>query len=260
MPPGCEAFSNSSADALCALRPSIEDRPAGEHRRRADQRMKQAVNAVVDDLARRHGDLADAGEIVAAEAIEHGAVVGHQRLHPRRIEDMQAGDDVAVVAHFQDIGIAARQLRQHPAFLELIAGLVIVRPPQHRRECRVGRLRPDVVLVLLGELDAQLGDVARDQRLAGEVGMKRRRRVGVDRDVALPGAGNGSWMIGYQPPRPSITELSAFCFSPVNGIGRPKIRISASPALFHAAAGPHPSARRHRCRAAPLPPAGHQCS
>ena len=122
------------------------------------------------------------------QAIEHAAIVGHQRLHPAWVEHMQRGDDVAIVALLQDVGVAAGQFRQHPAFPELVAGLVVVRPPQHRAECRVGDLVPDVVVVLLDQLQPQLGDVARDQRLAGEVGMKRRCRD-VDLHVALPGAG-----------------------------------------------------------------------
>ena len=175
----------------CLLRVEAEHRgqARSKHRRRPDQRMKQAVHAVVDDLARGHGDVVDAGEIVAVEPVVHGAVVRDQRLHPRRIEHMQAGDDVAVVAHFQDIGIAARQLRQHPAFIELIAGLIIVRPPQHRRECRAGGFRPDIVVVLLDQLDPQFADIPGNQRLACEVGMECRCVIVPDLEVALPGAG-----------------------------------------------------------------------
>jgi hypothetical protein len=63
MPPGVDEFSNNSAEA------------AGEYRRRADQRVEQAIHPVVDDIARRDDDLADAREVIAAQAVEYGAVV-----------------------------------------------------------------------------------------------------------------------------------------------------------------------------------------
>jgi hypothetical protein len=102
---------------------------------------------------------------------------------------VQADDDLTIVAHLEHVGIAAAEFREQPAFPELIAGLVGIWSSKDGAKRRVSGLGPNVVLVLLDQLDAQLGDVARDQRLAGEVSVKARRRVGVDRDVALPGAG-----------------------------------------------------------------------
>src|SRR6185436_15420277 len=49
---------------------------------------------------------------------------------------------------------------------------------------------------------------------------------------------NGSRISGYQPPLPAGTEASALAFSPVNGIGQPRIFIGASPARSRAAAAP----------------------
>ena len=85
-------------------------------------------------------DLIDVGQIIALQPIEYAAVVGHQWLNPRRIEHVQPGDDHPIVALFEHIGIAAAEFREHPGFPELVAGLVVVGAPQHRRECGIGGL------------------------------------------------------------------------------------------------------------------------
>jgi hypothetical protein len=65
----------------------------------------------MDDFARRYRYIsAETGKIIAAYSVEHAAIIGDQRLHARWIEHMQFGNDVAVIAHFKHIGIAACQL------------------------------------------------------------------------------------------------------------------------------------------------------
>jgi hypothetical protein len=147
--------------------------------------VKQAVEAVVDDLGRRDDDrsLLDAGEVIGAQFVIDRPVRGDERRHPRPVEHIEGDHDIAVVALLQHHRIAARQLGQRPGLEELDAGLEPVGLAQHRRISRVGDLAPDAGDgVERDELHPVLGEVARDQ------GVVREDRFGVDDDIALPRA------------------------------------------------------------------------
>src|SRR5690606_16548465 len=69
-------------------KPLRSGQAARVQRRDSDQRVKQAVHAVVDDLGRRHGDVdrLDSAQIVLRELVVDAAIFGDQRRDPLRIE------------------------------------------------------------------------------------------------------------------------------------------------------------------------------
>ena len=135
--------------------------------------MEQAVHPVVDDLARRHDNLGrQSGEMVGVQIVEDRAIIGDERLGAVRVENVHGDHSATPVSDVEDVCIAPAELGQQPGFGELNPVLVAVRFPEDGTESRALDLRPDVIALMLDQLDAVLRDVGGNQRDACEDGVE----------------------------------------------------------------------------------------
>jgi hypothetical protein len=83
--------------------------------------MVQRDHHVVNDLLGRHGQavILQSGQVITRKLIVDGAIVCHKRPHPAGIQDVQRGEDAALIALLQDVGVAMYQLAGHPIRDEL---------------------------------------------------------------------------------------------------------------------------------------------
>ncbi|MNX92265.1 hypothetical protein D3C86_1244000 [compost metagenome] len=160
----------------------------------ADQRVIERVHPVVDDLASRDDDLGwQPAELVGVQAVEERPVGSDQRLNPAGcgVEYEERLHDTPAVALLQREGVAVGQLRDHPGFEELDAGLIGVRLPEDRRIGGISHFRPDAGLVLLHEFHPQFRDIGSNQADAAIDGRERQDVSDAHLDILLPGAGEG---------------------------------------------------------------------
>ncbi|CTZ98827.1 Uncharacterised protein [Escherichia coli] len=100
----------------------------GIHRRQPHKRMKKTVKTVVDHLPGRHRHrLCDPTVPVRRDAVEHVAVIRHQRFNPAPVQNTQFFDLPPGVADFQHHRIAVTQFGIQPQFKKLDAILLRIR-------------------------------------------------------------------------------------------------------------------------------------
>jgi hypothetical protein len=150
------------------------------------------------------------GQVIARKLVVDGAIVRHERPHPAGIQDVQRGDDAALIALLQDVGVAMYQLAGHPVRDELDAVAVSVWAPQNRGESCRFRFLPDTVGVLPHEAQPELRNIVRISVTQTKTALYVRTFSTRHSTFRCQAPTNGSLIIDHHPPRLS-TGANAFC-------------------------------------------------
>ena len=166
--------------------------PGSIHRRQSYKRMKKTVKPVVDHFPGRHRHrLRDPAVPVRCNAIEHLAVIRHQRFNPAPVQNTQFFDLPPGITDFQHHRIAVTQFGVQPQFKKLDAVLLGVGTTTEAGNIPPARFPAYPMRIRLHKTQPHFGDILGYQRNTCKHRMKGEDGFRIGFHALLPGAGKG---------------------------------------------------------------------
>ncbi|CTW98764.1 Uncharacterised protein [Escherichia coli] len=164
--------------------------PGGIHRRQPHKRMKKTVKPVVDHFPGRHRHrLRDPAVPVRRDAIEHLAVIRHQRFNPAPVQNTQFFDLPPGVTDFQHHRIAVTQFGVQPQFKKLDTILLCIGTTTETGNIPLPFFTADPLCIRLHQAQPHFGDILGYQRNARKHRVKGQNGFRIGFHTLLPGTG-----------------------------------------------------------------------